>query len=114
MKPPIPNEPANRDDAPTADETAPSKTTSDEDAPLYCDPFAGVGPCRLALAIPEEQRASVTQNCPRCGPNRNPWRDPLAAPQDATCLLEGLELDLMALEDSETLPGRPRIGKRGR
>lgn len=89
MKPPTVKEPASRDEAPTADEAA-----AGEGAPLYRDPFAGDGPCRLALAIPEEQRAAVTENCPRCGPRR----DPLAAPQDATCLLEGLELDLIALD----------------
>ena len=75
-------------------ETATTDTASPDGAPLYRDPFSGSGPCRLALAVPEEQRAAVTENCPRCGPNR----DPLAAPQDAACLLEGLELDLMALD----------------
>ena len=83
--------PPERDETPASDAAA-----AGEDVPLYRDPFAGDGPCRLALAIPKEQRAAVTQTCPRCGARR----DPLATPQDSICLLEGLELDLMALESA--------------
>ena len=87
---------------PERDETSVSDDAgAGEDAPLYRDPFAGDGPCRLALAVAEEQRAAATQSCPRCGPRQGPYRDLHSEPR---CLLEGLELDLMALEQGQDDP----------
>ena len=88
--------PPERDETPASDDAA-----AGEDVPLYRDPFAGDGPCRLALAVPEEQRAAVTQTCPRCGARQGPYRDLRTEPR---CLLEGLELDLMALERAQNDP----------
>ena len=72
--------------------------------PLYSDPFAGSGYCQLALAVREEDRAAVTQSCPRCGSRR----DPIATPEAAACILEGVELDLMAVE---ALGERPKTDR---
>ena len=62
--------------------------------PIYGDPFAGSGPCRLAISIEPERRLLVTQTCPRCGTagSRTP---------DAPCLLQGIELDQLALDDDD-------------
>ena len=64
--------------------------------PLYGDPFAGSGPCRLAISIEPERRRQVTQLCPRCGTAG-------AQRPDAPCLLQGIELDQLALDDDDPI-----------
>ena len=63
--------------------------------PLYEDPFAGV--CAACRALPKELRDSVTQYCPRCGS-----LSMLSAhPEAAECLLEGMDLDQLALDSDD-------------
>ena len=64
------------------------------EAPLYSDPFVGREPCREIKALPVGIRDFVAQACPRCGVQK----DAPLAEDLRTCLLEGIGLDLMALD----------------
>lgn len=66
---------------------------------LYDDPFAGRGICAKARALAPASRGPVTQACPRCGAMRHP-ETPL---DERPCLLEGVALDIMALEADEEM-----------
>lgn len=74
--------------------------TGREVAPgLYHDPFAGRGICAKALALAPERRGPVTQACPRCGAMKHP-ETPI---DERPCLLEGVALDVLALEAEEEM-----------
>lgn len=66
---------------------------------LYHDPFAGRGICAKARALSPQLRGPVTQACPRCGA----MKDPETPLDERPCLLEGVALDIMALEAEEEM-----------
>ena len=66
---------------------------------LYHDPFAGRGICAKARSLAPGIRGPVTQACPRCGV----LKDTDIPPDQRTCLLEGIALDVMALEAEDDL-----------
>ena len=70
-----------------------------EDLVLYHDPFAGRGICAKARALSPKLRGPVTQACPRCGA----MKDPETPPDERPCLLEGVALDVLALEAEEEM-----------
>ena len=72
---------------------------AEAEASLYGDPFAGSGPCRLALRIPEDRRRQATEMCPRCGARQ----DPAVPAEERVCLLQGVELDELALDDDDPI-----------
>ena len=61
---------------------------------LYADPFAGAGPCTLAQSVDPAFRAAVIQYCPRCGRER----DQIAGAEAPDCILQGIDLDNLALD----------------
>ena len=94
--------PRDRDAAWESDEDS----RSEAERPLYRDPFDDPTPCRRILTLPEEVRARVARSCPRCG-GREPesWVEAGRAQhqQGARCILEGVDLDLLAYDDEEAL-----------
>ncbi|MCG8354949.1 MAG: hypothetical protein MI920_05200 [Kiloniellales bacterium] len=87
-------------------EDRPSPASPEADDALYRDPFAGRGACALALAIEPGRRRLVTQHCPRCGSAKGEAE----APGDASCLLDRVELDQLAL-DRDAAEDPPRRDK---
>ncbi len=71
------------------------------DRRLYRDPFVGRGICAKARALSPQQRGPVTQGCPRCGA----VQDPETPFDQRPCLLEGVALDILALEAEEEMDG---------
>lgn len=80
---------------------------SEVEGPLYRDPFDDSGPCRRILALPEEVRGEVRETCPRCGSagEAKSWLEAerTGAAPAGPCILEGVDLDVMAYDDGETL-----------
>ena len=74
-------------------------SSATEDLVLYHDPFAGRGICAKARALSPKIRGPVTQACPRCGA----VQDPEIPPEERPCLLEGVTLDILALEAEEEM-----------
>lgn len=66
---------------------------------IYHDPFAGRGICAKARALLPHLRGPVTQACPRCGA----MVDPETPLDRRPCLLEGIALDVLALEAEEEM-----------
>ena len=74
------------------DEVEPTETAFE--APLYANPFVGREPCAQVKGLRPEVRDRVAQGCPRCGVQKDsPLPDELRS-----CLLEGVGLDLLALD----------------
>ena len=70
-----------------------------EERRLYRDPFVGRDLCAKSRSLSPQRRQLVTQSCPRCGAARNP-ETPLS---ERPCLLEGIALDVLALEQEEDM-----------
>lgn len=86
-------------DAPFEAADAKAGDGDEEGLQLYSDPFAGRGICAKARALPAHLRKPVTQACPRCGD----MRDPTVPLDERPCLLEGVALDVLALEAEDDL-----------
>ena len=96
------------------DEDPEAEALRKAEAPLYRDPFGASGPCRRIWLLPEETRERVRRSCPRCGRpgDAASWVEAGEGAGEAAgpCILEGVDLDLEALE--EELASRERQSKK--